>query len=99
MVKINDLITLDIGEAVVRSGTEIIRVNTLPPLPIPANHCKEQIIAYSRQHYHKSKLEIRAKIQEGKTYTHESKSFGYMNYMKINATSNLDEVFEYDTFD
>jgi hypothetical protein len=51
LVKVKDIVNLDIGQAIVRCGTDIARISTLEPLEIPQNNCGEQIIARSRQKY------------------------------------------------
>jgi hypothetical protein len=51
LVKVRDIVNLDIGQAIVRCGTDVTRISTLEPLKIPQNNCGEQIIALSRQKY------------------------------------------------
>ncbi|MCX7013944.1 MAG: type IV secretion system DNA-binding domain-containing protein [Candidatus Sumerlaeota bacterium] len=58
-VDVNDLITLKVGEAIARIGTEIVRLNTLDSLPEPTRHFRDRIIAESRRRYYKSKAENR----------------------------------------
>jgi hypothetical protein len=44
-VEVNDLISLEKGEAVARIGTEIVRFKTLKPIEVPEKHVRDQIIA------------------------------------------------------
>lgn len=58
LVRYDDLITLRRGEAIVRIGTDIVRINTLEPLRIPHKHFKEEIIQHSHRLYYKPKQTI-----------------------------------------
>jgi len=49
--QVNDFIDLEQGEAIVRSGTEIVKIKTLGPLQEPENNFKDRIIAESRSKY------------------------------------------------
>lgn len=51
-VSVNDLISLEKYEAILRCGTDIVRIRTNPPAPIPANTCRDQIIRESRRRYY-----------------------------------------------
>jgi hypothetical protein len=99
MVDVDDLITLGVGEAVVRIGTEIVRIKTPPPQIITSSNCKDQIIEHSHRQYYKPKQEILAMIHDGKQIGHEVNRFAYGNSVKTKPTSNSDEIFEYDTFE
>jgi hypothetical protein len=50
-VELDDLSTLEVGHAIARIGNHVVRVHTDPPLDIPPFHCREQIIARSRELY------------------------------------------------
>jgi hypothetical protein len=50
-VKIDDFVNLERGEAIVRCGTEIAKIETLGPLEIPEQNFKDRIIAESRKKY------------------------------------------------
>ena len=50
-VEVKDFIELEQGDAIVRCGTEIVKIKTLGPLEIPANNFKDRIIAESRKKY------------------------------------------------
>ncbi len=62
-VDTDDLIGLGLGEAIARIDTEIVRVRTPPPLDIPANNCRDQIIAASRARYYRPADEVRQAIR------------------------------------
>lgn len=49
--KVNDFISLERGEAIMRCGSEIAKIKTLGPLGIPAKNFRERIIAESRRKY------------------------------------------------
>ncbi len=51
-VKPDDIINLEIWQAIIRCGTDIAKFTTLPPLEIPANNFKDLIIANSRKNYY-----------------------------------------------
>jgi hypothetical protein len=63
-VKIEDIVSLNKWEAIARIGTEIVRFTTPPPLRIPPNNFREQIIAESRKKYCKPAHEVRQWIQQ-----------------------------------
>ncbi|MBN1818747.1 MAG: type IV secretion system DNA-binding domain-containing protein [Sedimentisphaerales bacterium] len=51
-VKPDDIVNLELWQAVIRCGTDIAKFTTLPPLEIPEKNFKEQIIANSRKNYY-----------------------------------------------
>jgi len=53
LVKAEDLMNLNIGEAIVRIGTEIVRVKLQGPLEYPERHFKDEIIERSHKLYYK----------------------------------------------
>ena len=55
----DDIIGLAKGEAIVRCGTEIVKIKTLKPLEIPAVNFKDRIIAESRKKYCMPASEVR----------------------------------------
>ena len=62
--KDKDFIDLGIGEAIVRCGTEVVKIKTLGPLKAPEKNFKAQIIAESRRKYCKPALEVQRLIQK-----------------------------------
>jgi hypothetical protein len=63
-VNIEDFINLEQGEAIVRCGTEIAKIKTLGPLPIPEKNFKDRIIAESRKKYCMPASEVRRMIEQ-----------------------------------
>ena len=57
--EVNDFIDLEQGEAIVRCGTEIVKVKTLEPLKEPEKNFKDRIIAESRKKYCMPAAEVR----------------------------------------
>ena len=58
LVRLEDLITLEIGEAIARIGTEIVRIKTPKPFKIPTENNRDRIIEASRERYYKPANEI-----------------------------------------
>jgi hypothetical protein len=63
-VTLDDLTTLEVGQAIARIGNHIVRVRTTPPIEIPPDNFREQIIARSRQLYCRPAAVIRRAIHE-----------------------------------
>jgi hypothetical protein len=51
-VEVADLTGLEPYEAILRCGTEISRITTIPPAPIPPDNCRDRIIEESRRRYY-----------------------------------------------
>ena len=64
--EVNDFIDLERGEAIVRCGTEIVKVKTLGPLKEPEKNFKDRIIAESRKKYCMPAPEVRRMISRRK---------------------------------
>jgi len=62
LVEIDDLITLDVGEAILRAGTEVVRVSTFEPPELQQPNCRDRIVAESRRRYCKPAHEVRHAI-------------------------------------
>ena len=62
-VEIEDLITLEVGQAIARIDNHIVRVQTHYPLEIPENHCREKIIAQSHARYYRPVKEVQRAIR------------------------------------
>jgi hypothetical protein len=58
LVEVQDLISLEIGNAIARIGTDIVRIKTLPPLSIPNPNFRDRIIQESRRKYYKPAHEV-----------------------------------------
>jgi len=63
LVDMDDLISLEIGHAVARIGTDIVRIKTRPPLSIPEPNFRDRIIAESRRKYYKPVHEVQKWIR------------------------------------
>jgi len=62
-VDLDDLSTLEVGQAIARIGNDIVRVRTRRPLDIPEHHCRDRIITRSRELYYKPIDEVRCAIR------------------------------------
>lgn len=58
LVEIDDLITLEVGQAIARIGTEVVRLRAHPPLPIPPDNGRQRIIEQCRRLYCKPTREV-----------------------------------------
>ncbi len=63
-VGVNDFIELEQGDAIVRCGTEIVKIKTLGPLEIPENNFKDRIIAESRKKYYMPASQVRRIVKQ-----------------------------------
>ena len=61
-VELQDLITLDVGQAIVRIGNHVVRVKTHYPLKIPQNNSADLIIRQSRERYCKPVREVQKAV-------------------------------------
>ena len=62
--EVNDFIELGQGDAIVRCGTEIVKIKTLGPLKRPEKNFKDQIIAESRKKYYMPASQVRRIINQ-----------------------------------
>ena len=62
LVEVDDLTSLETGQAVVRIGTDIVRVKMRPPLKVPAKNYRDRIIRESREKYCRPVYEIRKQL-------------------------------------
>jgi hypothetical protein len=65
-VKVEELVSLAQGEAIVRIGTDIIRIRTRSPLKPPTPNFKDRIIKESRSKYYKPVHEVHQWIRRRK---------------------------------
>ena len=63
-VEVNDFIELEQGDAIVRCGTEIVKIKTLGPLEIPEKNFKDRIIAESRKKYYMPASQVRRMVKQ-----------------------------------
>jgi len=95
-VKVEDLVSLEVGEAIARIGTEIVRFKTRPQPPIPERHFKERIIQESRRKYCRPASEVRDWIRRrGERW---NKGFSPLSPCTRGESGRVEE-FEYDEFD
>jgi hypothetical protein len=64
LVHYEDLITLQKGEAIVRIGTDIVRVTLQGPLEIPERHYRDAIIERSHRQYYRPVHVVRDIIRQ-----------------------------------
>ena len=74
LVKVEDIISLEPYNAIARIDTDIVRIKTLPPLPIPNPNFRDRIIEESRRKYYKPVHEVQKWIRSrnerwGKPFT------------------------------
>ena len=63
-VKPNDLVSLERGEAFGRIGTDVVKIETRPPLKIPETHFRNRIIEESRRQYYRPAYEVKKWIRQ-----------------------------------
>ena len=62
LVKVSDLVTLDRGQAIVRCGSDVVRIRTPMPLKIPEKTAREAILASTHQRYCQPTAQVRQAI-------------------------------------
>jgi hypothetical protein len=63
LVKVKDIVELEVGQAIVRCGTIIARIRTPQPAPIPQENLRELIVAQSRKKYCLPAVQIHQMIE------------------------------------
>jgi hypothetical protein len=58
-VKPDDLLALQDAEAFARIGTDVVKIETRPPLVVPENHFRNRIIEESRKQFYRPAPEVR----------------------------------------
>ena len=96
MVKADDLISLEVGEAIARIGTDVVRIKTRSPLIAPADNFRSRIIDESRKKYYKPANEIKKWI--GRRNERWSSSFSPLVTPPANSSKGNIEEFTYDEF-
>jgi len=71
LVKPDDIINLEVWQAIIRCGTDIAKFMTLPPLKIPEKNFKDRIIANSRKNYYMPAPEILRITQKVNKHSHK----------------------------
>ena len=70
-VEVKDFVELEQGEAILRCGTEIVKIKTLGPLDIPEKNFKNRIIAESRRKYCMPADQVRKIIEQRSNATRQ----------------------------
>jgi len=68
MVEVEDLITLEVGQAVSRIGTDVVRLRTHKPLKIPEDNIRNRIIEHSHSLYYRPAEEVRRAMRARDEY-------------------------------
>jgi hypothetical protein len=63
LVKVEDITSLKRYRAIARIGTDVVRIETLDPLPIPKPNFRDRIIKESRRRYCKPAIEVQKGIR------------------------------------
>ena len=63
LVDLEDLITLEVGQAIARIGTDVVRLTAHRPLTIPEENCRDLIIAQSRAKYCQPAAEVQRAVE------------------------------------
>lgn len=95
-VKSQDLVSLGVGEAIARIGTEIVKIKTRAPLPIPKTHFKNRIIENSRKRYCTPAQEVRRWVRNAGNRWLEP--YAPLNPGAAQTTTSAEEDFGYDEF-
>ena len=94
-VKAKDLVVLEIGEAIVRIGTEIVRCKMHLPMKSPANNVRQKIIDESHRKYYRPAHEIRNLIKHRNERW--SAPFSSLTIPPLDLAGRIEE-FEYEEF-
>jgi hypothetical protein len=62
LVDVTDLITLEVGHAVARIGTHVVRLATCMPLSVPEDNCRDLIIAQSHAKYCRPTAQVKRAV-------------------------------------
>ncbi len=96
-VKVEELVSMEQGEAIARIGSDIVRIKTRKPLSIPSKNFKDRIIDESRNKYCKPVCEIQRWLKG------RSDRLSYpvvrVNHVCEYTSTSGDEEFFYDEFD
>jgi hypothetical protein len=95
-VKVEELVSLGLGEAIARIGTDIVRIRTRPPLKPPTPNFKDRIITESRNKYYKPVHEVQKWIRRRKDRW--SKPFSPLTSTSTKKDNGELKEFVYDEF-
>jgi hypothetical protein len=89
----SDLISLKIGEAIARIGTDIVKIKTPKPKTIPEKSYKKEIIAKSHELYHRRVEEVKKYSKHGQNMSIKALDFAEdLNLNKKEDNSSYDEI-------
>lgn len=95
-VKVEDLVSLDVGEAIARIGTDIVRIRTRLPKPITYPNYRDRIIDESRRKYYQPVHEVRRWIRRrGERW---NRSHVLLETFTARSKSGVVKEFEFDEF-
>ena len=97
-VELDDLITLEVGEAIARIGNEVVRVKTHYPLEKQKKHCRDMIIAQSHARYYRPVDVVRRAIRTRGELWQEPLAQFEAHGSSENGHSFDPKDFEYDVF-
>jgi len=95
-VKSEDLVSLKRGEAYARIGTDIVKIETRPPLEIPDTHFRDKIIENSRKKYCRPVHEIKKWLRHAGNKWIEP--YAPLNPTNVEISETENEDFSYDEF-
>ena len=93
-----DLAILETGEAIVRLGTDIIKIKTPKPKIIPAHSFRDRIIQISHENYCKTFNEVR-NLMKSKNGSFSKLDDTSRSLIKKESTNSSNASFIYDEFD
>jgi len=97
LVKPEDLATFEVGEAIARIGTDIVKIKTTEQESIPANNYYRQIIAESHRRYYRPIKEIKTARIGNRAYPDNS----ITSFIENESPEDIalsEEAFKYDEF-
>ena len=94
LATVEDLITLEQGEAIARIGNHVVRIKTPKPLRVPEDNCRQRIIDASHRKYYRPARELRRGAFDGNR--HASRRF--LSYGTEPDQAGKPEEFFYDEF-
>lgn len=93
LVDVEDLITLEVGQAIARIGNDVVRLRTHRPSAVPQDHHRDKIIAHSRAHYYEPGKHVKARIRARASGLEWCPA-----PVEVGPQDNDEEVFQYDVF-
>jgi len=98
LVKPEEIASFEVGEAVARIGTDIVKIRTKPPLPLPADNCCQYIIENSHQLYYQPLSEVKERLTNRRSYNN-AQSLGYGPLQPDGTHQDTGEEFQYEEFE